>query len=94
MREEDKLTIINSVWDVHYQGTTRFECDVVVGTYEEILGLLQKNKENRVVHFVFDELQEALNPMSSRFDCAFSLKESLNKHATGEGLFHMTLLWR
>ena len=64
-----------------YSEKKNFQADVIIGTYEMINSLLiTKNPENTTLHFVFDELQEAFNIDSSRFDNTISLLTNIINH--------------
>lgn len=85
--EDARQTKMRDLWNERYWKTTRFACDAIVGTYEEMCGLLQKIPPELRVSFVFDELQEALMPESSRFQAAYTLAAQLiNSKKEGRGV--------
>lgn len=86
MTQEERESALLDVWDREYWNTPRMPCDVIVGMYEECVGLLRKVPEGTTLYFVFDELQEALIASSSRFSTAFSLAFKLCEKATGSGI--------
>ena len=70
---------LRSVWDPKFHGAKRLDIDVIVGSYKEIAGVLPCIPAMYIVHFVFDEVQEATSAESQRFHAPFGVFTQLQR---------------